>query len=155
MKSILSFPNPVNEVAARSVAGMVLALTLATILTGEPWLLFFLVYGFVARVLTGPTLSPIGLIATRLVVPLLNIPEKPVPGPPKRFAQFVGLVVSLVGAVLFIWVSPIAGKSVLGVLAVFAALESGFGFCAGCFVFGYLMRWGLIPESVCLACRID
>jgi len=155
MKSILSFPNPVNEVAARSVAGMVLALALATILTGEPWLLFFLVYGFVARVLTGPTLSPIGLIATRLVVPLLNIPEKPVPGPPKRFAQFVGLVVSLVGAVLFIWVSPIAGKSVLGVLAVFAALESGFGFCAGCFVFGYLMRWGLIPESVCLACRID
>ena len=155
MKSILSFPNPVNEVAARSVAGMVLALALATILTGEPWQEFFLVYGFVARVLTGPTLSPIGLIATRLVVPLLNIPEKPVPGPPKRFAQFVGLVVSSVGAVLFIWVSPIAGKSVLGVLAVFAALESGFGFCAGCFVFGYLMRWGLIPESVCLACRID
>ena len=155
MKSILSFPNPVNEVAARSVAGMVLALALATILTGEPWLLLFLVYGFVARVLTGPTLSPIGLIATRLVVPLLNIPEKPVPGPPKSFAQFVGLVVSSVGAVLFIWVSPIAGKSVLGVLAVFAALESGFGFCAGCFVFGYLMRWGLIPESVCLACRID
>ena len=155
MKSILSFPNPVNEVAARSVAGMVLALALATILTGEPWLLFFLVYGFVAKVLTGPTLSPIGLIATRLVVPLLNIPEKPVPGPPKRFAQFVGLVVSSVDAVLFIWVSPIAGKSVLGVLAVFAALESGFGFCAGCFVFGYLMRWGLIPESVCLACRID
>ena len=136
MKSILSFPNPVNEVAARSVSGMVLALALATILTGEPWLLLFLVYGSVARVLTGPTLSPIGLIATRLVVPLLNIPEKPVPGPPKRFAQFVGLVVSSVGAVLFIWVSPIAGKSVLGVLAVFAALESGFGFCAGCFVFG-------------------
>ena len=155
MKSILSFPNPVNEVAARSVAGMVSALALATILTGEPWLLLFLVYGFVGRVLTGPTLSPIGLIATRLVAPLLNIPEKPVPGPPKRFAQFVGLVVSSVGAVLFIWVSPIAGKSVLGVLAVFAALESGFGFCAGCFVFGYLMRWGLIPESVCLACRID
>ena len=136
MKSILSFPNPVNEVAARSVAGMVLALALATILNGEPWLLLFLVYGVVARVLTGTTLSPIGLIATRLVVPLLNIPEKPVPGPPKRFAQFVGLVVSSVGAVLFIWVSPIAGKSVLGVLAVFAALESGFGFCAGCFVFG-------------------
>ena len=155
MKSILSFPNPVNEVAARSVAGMVLALALATILTGEPWLLLFLVYGFVARVLTGPTLSPIGLIATRLVVPLLNIPEKPVPGPPKRFAQFVGWVVSSVGAVLFIWSSPIAGKSVLGVLAVFASLESGFGFCAGCCVFGYLMRWGLIPESVCLACRID
>ena len=90
MKSIFSFPNPVNEVAARAVAGMVLALALATIFTGEPWLMIFLVYGFVARVLTGPTLSPIGFIATRLVVPLLGIPEKPVPGPPKRFAQFEG-----------------------------------------------------------------
>jgi hypothetical protein len=67
----------------------------------------------------------------------------------------VGLIVATVGAVLFIWVSPVAGKSVIGLLAAFAALESGFGFCAGCFVFRYLMQWGLIPESVCLACRID
>ena len=150
MKSIFSFPNPVNDVAARSVAGMVLALAVATILIGELWLLIFLVYGFVARVLTGPTLSPIGLIATRLVVPVLGIPDKPVPGPPKRFAQFVGLIVSVTGAVLFIWVSPVAGKGVIGLLAVFAALESGLGFCAGCFVFRYLMQWGLIPEAVCL-----
>ena len=134
---------------------MVLALALVTMFTGEPWLLLFLVYGFVARVLTGSTLSPIGLIATRLVVPLLDIPEKPVPGPPKRFAQFVGLIVSVVGSVLFILVSPAAGKSVIGLLAVFAALESGLGFCAGCFVFRYLMQWGLIPESICLECRID
>ena len=155
MKSIFSFPNPVNEVAARSVAAMVLALALVIIFTGELWLLLFLVYGFVARVLTGPTLSPIGLIATRLVVPVLDIPEKPVPGPPKRFAQFVGLIVSIVGTGLFIWVSPVAGKSVIGLLAMFAALESGLGFCAGCFVFRYLMQWGLIPESICQDCRID
>ena len=155
MKSIFSFPNPVNEIAARSVAAMVLALAVATIFTDEPWLFFFLVYGFVARVLTGPTMSPIGLIATRLIVPVLGIPEKPVPGPPKRFAQFVGLIVSIVGTGLFIWVSPVAGKSVIGLLAVFAALESGLGFCAGCFIFRYLMQWGLIPESICLECRID
>ena len=155
MKSIFSFPNPVNDVAARSVAGMVLALAVATILIRELSLLIFLVYGFVARVLNGPTLSPIGLIATRLVVPVLGIPDKPVPGPPKRFAQFVGLIVSVTGAVLFIWVSPVAGKGVIGLLAVFAALESGWGFCAGCFVFRYLMQWGLIPEAGCLECRID
>jgi len=118
-------------------------------------LLLFLVYGFVARALTGPTLSPIGLIATHLVVPVLGFLEKPVPGPPKRFAQFVGLIVSIVGAVLFIWVSTVAGKSVIGLLAAFAALESGLGFCAGWFVFRYLMQWGLIPESICLECRID
>ena len=74
---------------------------------------------------------------------------------PKRFAQFVGLIVSIIGTVLFIWVGPVAGKSAIGLLAVFAALESGVGFCAGCFMFRYLMEWGLIPESICLECRID
>ena len=102
MKSVLGFPNPVNEVAARSVAGMVLALALAIIFTGELWLLLILIYEFAARVIAGPTLSPMGLIATRLVVPLLNIPNKPVPGPPKRFAQFLGLVISSAGLFLFI-----------------------------------------------------
>ena len=155
MKSIFSFPNPVNEVAARSVAGMVLALAIATIFIGEPWLFLFLVYGFAARVLTGPTLSPIGLVATRLVVPVLGISERPVPGPPKRFAQFIGLIVSITGAGLFIWVNPMAGNIAIGLLAVFAALESGLGFCAGCFMFRYFMKWGLIPESICLECRIN
>ena len=66
-RSIFSFPNPVNEVAARMVAGMVLTLTLAIILTGQSWLAAVLVYGFLARVATGPTLSPMGLLATRVL----------------------------------------------------------------------------------------
>ena len=54
LKSIFSFPNPVNEIAARSVAGMVVILSFAIILSGEPWLLFLLFYAFLARVFTGP-----------------------------------------------------------------------------------------------------
>ena len=88
-------------------------------------------------------------------MPVLGIPERPVPGPPKRFAQFIGLIVSITGAGLFIWVNPMAGNIAIGLLAVFAALESGLGFCAGCFMFRYLMQWGLIPESICLECRIN
>ncbi|MEX2598363.1 MAG: DUF4395 domain-containing protein, partial [Dehalococcoidia bacterium] len=41
----------------------------------------------------------------------------------------------------------------LGVLAFFAAMEAFLGFCAGCFVFGYLMRWGVIPEELCQRCN--
>jgi hypothetical protein len=51
--------------------------------------------------------------------------------------------------------STIAANAVLGVLALFAVLEAGLGFCAGCFVFGYLMRWGMIPESVCRECVVS
>ena len=110
-------------------------------------------YGFCARVATGPTLSPIGQIATRLLVPIIG-KNRPVPGPPKRFAQFVGLIFSLTALILFFVVdSSLAYRIVLAVLAGFAFLESIVGFCAGCFVFGYLMEWNLIPESVCEACE--
>jgi hydrogenase/urease accessory protein HupE len=155
LRSVFSFPNPVNEVAARLVAAMVVGLSLATIVTGQQWLFFLLAYGFLARVATGPTLSPIGLVATRALVPLLGNPSRPVPGPPKRFAQTVGLVFSATALGLSLAMeSTVPARAVVGVLAVFATLESAAGFCAGCFVFNHLMRWGLIPESVCRECVI-
>ena len=39
------------------------------------------------------------------------------------------------------------------VLLLFASLEAFANFCAGYFVFGYLMRWGLIPADVCERCN--
>lgn len=63
MQNLLSFPNPVNEKAARVVAGVVLLTALVILATGAYWLLIPLAYGFWARVLTGPTLSPLGWIA--------------------------------------------------------------------------------------------
>ena len=152
MRYVFSFPNPVNEVAARVVAGLVVSLSLATILTGQAWLMFVLAYGFLARVATGPTLSPMGLLATRVIAPRIGEP-KLVPGPPKRFAQTVGLGFSVAALVLhFVAGSPVAANVVLAVLILFAALEAFLGFCAGCFVFDYLMRWGLVPQSVCEEC---
>ncbi|MYA04466.1 MAG: DUF4395 domain-containing protein [Caldilineaceae bacterium SB0664_bin_22] len=152
MRDVFSFPNPVNEVAARIVAGLVVGLSLATMLTGQAWLMFVLAYGFLARVATGPTLSPMGLLATRVIAPRIGEP-KLVPGPPKRFAQTVGLGFSVAALVLhFVAGLPVAANVVLAVLILFAALEAFLGFCAGCFVFDYLMRWGLVPQSVCEEC---
>lgn len=73
IREIFSFPNPVNEVAARVVAAGVLLMSLLTLATRRPWLLVPLAYGFVARALTGPTLSPLGQFATRVVVPRLPV----------------------------------------------------------------------------------
>ena len=155
INDIFSFPNPANEIAARFVAGMVLILTTVIILTENQILAGFLVYGFLARVATGPTLSPLGLLATRVIVPALGNLEKPVAGPPKRFAQTVGLVFSTTAFVM-LWLDLVlAFQITLTILAVFAALESIAGFCAGCFVFGYLMKWGVIPESICESCMIE
>ena len=156
LKSVFSFPNPVNEVSARIVAGMVAALSLTIIFSGQSWLMSVLAYGFLARVATGPTLSPMGLLATRVLAPRSGIPPRLVPGPPKRFAQTVGLVFSVSALVLHSVVgSPMSATFMLAVLTLFATLEAVVGFCAGCTVFNYLMRWGLIPESVCRDCLVQ
>jgi len=150
--SVLGFPDTVNEKAARVVAGGVAIVALVTLVTGWHWLLVPLAVGFLARVLTGPKLSPLGQLATRLVAPRLG-PPKLVPGPPKRFAQSIGLALTVVAAGASLWLDhPGVASGLLGLLIVFATLESVVGFCAGCWVFGQLMRLGVIPERTCVAC---
>src|SRR6478609_7807632 len=83
---VLGFPNPVNEKAARAVAGGVALLSVIILLTGWDVLLVVVALGFLARVLTGPKLSILGQLATRAIAPRLG-PPLWVPGPPKRFAQ--------------------------------------------------------------------
>ena len=156
MNKLFSFPNPVNDYAARAVASIVIILVILFVITANEFLLLFITYGFLARVLTGPTLSPIGLLATKIIVPALGSPSKSVPGPPKRFAQFIGLLISFLATIaIFVFDSPTSAKYLMALIGVFASLEAIIGFCAGCFVFGWLMKLNLIPESVCENCVID
>ena len=152
IRELLSFPNPVNEKAARVVAGVVLVIVAVTLAAGWYWLLIPLAYGFWARVLTGPTLSPLGRFAKSVVAPRLG-GRKPVPGPPKRFAQGLGAVMSTAAMVLALVAGDHnAARIVLIAFLPAAGLESIFGYCVGCEVFGLLMRAGLIPETVCAEC---
>src|ERR1700734_541113 len=92
VRALFSFPNPVNEVSARLVAAGVVIMCVLTIAFDLRWATLVIAYGFVARVLTGPTLSPLGQFVTRVVTPRLGLRERPVAGPPKRFAQAIGVV---------------------------------------------------------------
>jgi hypothetical protein len=152
LRSVFGFPNPVNEVAARVVAGGVVLLSVAAMALGSPWLLIPLAYGFWARVLTGPRLSPLGQLATRGVAPRVAAPRL-VAGPPKRFAQAMGVAFSSSALILWFGFGERAATWVLvGMLTAAAVAESAFGFCVGCRVFGALMRMGIIPDDVCTAC---
>jgi hypothetical protein len=151
--TLFSFPNPVNEVSARLVAGGVLVMSLAAIVLGQPWIAVVIAYGFLARVLAGPTLSPLGQLVTRVITPRLNVTPRPVPGPPKRFAQGMGAIFSVTAAVLGVGLGlDTAAYALLGLLVVAATLESVFAFCIGCKLFALLMRAGVIPEAVCERC---
>jgi hypothetical protein len=153
MSQLFSFPDPVNEVSARLVAGVVVVMAVATIVFDQPWMTVVLAYGFLARVLTGPSLSPLGQLVTRVVTPRLGLAPRPVPGPPKRFAQGIGAAFSVTAAVLAVGFGLRgAAYVVLGLLATAATLESVFGLCLGCKAFALLMRAGVIPEEVCERC---
>ena len=152
--SLFSFPNPVNEVAARVTAGGVVLIAALAIAAQLPWLTVVLAVGFLLRVLWGPRFSPLALLATRVIVPRLPFAPKPVAGPPKRFAQAIGLTFSLVAVVLFYAFGlSTAAYVVLGALVVAAVLESVFAVCLGCKAFALLMRAGVIPPEVCESCN--
>ena len=153
VRTLFSFPDPVNEVSARLVAAGVVAMCVLAIALDLQWATIVIAYGFVARVLTGPTLSPLGQLVTRVVTPRLGIPERPVPGPPKRFAQGMGVAFSVTALVLSGLGYWTAAEVMLALLASAAFLESAFGLCLGCKVFAVLIRAGVVPEEVCERCN--
>lgn len=150
---MFAFPDPVNEVSARLVAAGVVIMVAVAVIFDQRWLVGVIAYGFVARVLTGPTLSPLGQLVTRVITPRLGVAPRLVPGPPKRFAQGIGAAFSLTAVILtFGFDAWAVAQVVLVLLAGAAFLEAAFGFCLGCRVFALLMRLGVIPAETCERC---
>ena len=152
MNELLSFPDPVDEVSARLVAGGVVGIAATAIALDKPALLVPLTYGFAARVLTGPTLSPLGQLVTKLVRPRIQVPPEFVPGPPKRLAQGMGLAVSATALALTASGRKKAGYWVLTGLLGAASLEAFFGYCLACRMFPLLIKSGLVPAEACASC---
>lgn len=150
---LFGFPNPVNETSARLVAAGVVVQGTAFLVFRQWWVLVPLVYGFLARVLSGPRFSPLGQFVTRVVTPRLRVQHQFVAGPPKRFAQGMGLAFS--GGAFVAWSVGVPSISVVLItgLVLAATLESAFALCLGCMVFSRLMRWGVIPDDVCADCN--
>jgi hypothetical protein len=151
---LFSFPDPVNEVSARLVAAGVVVMAAIILFAGQTWLVAVLAYGFVARVLTGPTLSPLGRVVTDVITPRLPFAARPTAGPPKRFAQGIGATLSTAAVIAhFGFGSATVANVLVAMILVAASLEAFVGFCLGCTIFRGLMRLGVIPESVCEACN--
>jgi hypothetical protein len=151
IREFFRFPNPVNESAARVTAGGVLLMAAVLLLTRQPLLLWPLAYGFVARSLAGPRISPLARLATQVIAP--RLPVRYTPGPPKRFAQSLGAAMTVCG-LLLTFALGLSGAAyvVAGLLVLLAGMESLFGFCLGCRLFSLLIAARLLPPTVCLEC---
>lgn len=94
-----------------------------------------------------PRTAPWGVLFRSVVQPRLKpTTEREDPRPP-RFAQGVGLFVSVIGLLLHLagvpWALPIAAAAAF----VAAFLNAAFGFCLGCQVYLLLQRIGLIGRA--------
>ncbi len=147
------YPEVVNENATRIVASTVVVLGLISIFFPNPYTLGILVYDFAARVSFGPKFEPFAFFTSRYLVPKLGISFIPTAGPPKRFAQLIGLFFSITAVILFLFGKVEIYTISLSILVFFASLESFVGWCAGCFFFSILMKLGVIPDEICEKCN--
>jgi hypothetical protein len=130
----------VDETRVRVVAFFVLVLALVFIVSGKVIIVAFLLADFLLRAFNLQTWSPLAVISGA-VVKQFGFKTKPVDRAPKRFAAFVGLVFFTAILILSALGFSLAGGLLTGVLIVFASLESFAGFCAGCYVYGFLPRF--------------
>lgn len=157
--SFSRFPAVVDEVTVRLIAGVVLAVGVVALATQQWWLLAVLAIDFTLRAVVGPQVSPVARLVQAWIRPRLATPNRPTAGAPKRFAASIGA--AMTGAATVLWLVSLATGSSAALTAVvviavvmvaFPALESVFGLCVGCKLFGGLMRLGLVPEEICLDC---
>ena len=148
--SLFSFPAQVNERAARLAGGIVFTLAVVGLVTRWTPLLPILAAGFLLRVAWGPKVDPIGRFAATVAPKLWAV--VPVFGKPKRFAQAIGAVVTLAASLLAYTELHAPAWGLIGVLAVFAALEAGLGFCFGCWMYGRLQALGVFAPDACVDC---
>jgi len=91
-----------------------------------------------------PRTAPWGVLYRKLVQPRSKPPTELEDPRPPRFAQGVGLLVSVIGLVLQLagvpWGLPIAAAAAF----VAAFLNAAFGFCLGCQLYLLLQRMGLV-----------
>jgi hypothetical protein len=148
-RALFRFPDPVNETSARLVAAGVVAQAVLMLVVREWWVLVPLTYGFLARVATGPTLSPLGQFVTRVATPAVearlrrrdgHFHSRQVPGPPKRFAQSIGLAFTASASLAWALDATTVALLLVVLLAVAATLESVFAICLGCIAYSAI--WG-------------
>ena len=151
MARISRFPNVVDDVSVRLIAGAVLLLGTVALAAQQWWLYAVLAVDFVLRAGWGPSASPLARLVKR-ARPLVKVSPQYTAGPPKRFAAAVGAVLTTAATVLWLTGATVPVVVIGAVMVAFPALEALGGICVGCLVFGLLMRVGIIPESVCLDC---
>lgn len=94
-----------------------------------------------------PRTAPWGVLYRKVVAPRLAPPTEWEDARPPRFAQGVGLFVSVIGLVLQLFGVPWALPIAAAMAFVAAFLNAVFGLCLGCQLYLLLQRAGLVGRA--------
>jgi hypothetical protein len=149
------FPEHVSEEVVRVGAAEAFVLALLAVLTRFPWLALVLALDYGIRAFITPRWSILTILSRRVLVPLFGFHGHPISFAPKRFAAAIGFSLSALAFTSamvvdsWVWLVPLL------ILILFSGLEAFAGFCAGCRIYGLLMRWHIIPEHHCPECTLQ
>ncbi len=114
-----------------------------------PWLVWLLA-GALALNVAWPAQGPIRLAYRSVILPLRIVrPHLVVDDPaPHRFAQGMGAGVLVAAGAALSAGAGILGWVLAGLVALLAAVNVLWNFCAGCFIFLQLRRYGVVRGEV-------
>lgn len=93
-----------------------------------------------------PRTQPFMLLFDRLIAPRLQ-PAQNFENPrPARFAQYAGLIVTMLGMLLHLAGVPLSLPIAAALAFIASFLKAAFGLCLGCRFFLVLSRLGLVPR---------
>ncbi|MDG4665554.1 DUF4395 domain-containing protein [Mycobacterium sp. 236(2023)] len=88
----------------------------------------------------GPRQHPYGLIFAKFIAPRLGPVTEREPVAPLKFAQLVGFIFAVVGAIGFAGGLAPLGLAATGLALVAAFLNAAFGICLGCQIYPLVAR---------------
>ena len=94
----------------------------------------------------GPRRHPYGRVFALVVAPRLGPVKEREPVPPLQFAQLVGLIFAVAGAVAFAGGAFLVGVIASATALVAAFLNAAFGICLGCQLFPLVARFRRAPH---------
>lgn len=124
----------VDSNMVRVISFQVALFTVALLFTQEVFFALVLFFDFLMRVARKPNLSPFHVIG-KFILEGWNIAPKLCDESPKRFALYLGLVISMVLVLLFAAGLSVVATMIALVLLVCALLETLFDFCIGCKIY--------------------
>lgn len=124
----------------RTAALITTAVLIAVLLTGSAWLLAAQAVVFAIATVFGMRYAPYGVLFRLLIRPRLGPPGELEPEAPPRFAQGVGLVISVIGVIGYgIGATPL-GIAAASLALIAAFLNGAFGICLGCEMYLFIRR---------------